>query len=137
APRRARPRAAAPLRGAGRARSGRAADRARAPRSAPAGGRRATAARRDGRKGEAGMTADDVVAERLPETVREALLAPLFDHHTHPLRRDDLVRGHFEAPISPSGAPAPPSPTHVDSPAGPAERPRGGQVLRRGPHATP
>ena len=56
------------------------------------------------------MTADDVVAERLPETVREALLAPLFDHHSHPVRRDDLVRAQFEPLISRPARPRRPAP---------------------------
>jgi hypothetical protein len=83
------------------------------------------------------LTADDVVAERLPETVREALLAPLFDHHSHPVRRDDLVRAQFEPLISRSGAPAPPGTTHFDSPAGTAIRRWCGPVLGLEPHVSP
>jgi predicted TIM-barrel fold metal-dependent hydrolase len=83
------------------------------------------------------MTVGDVLAERLPDTVREALLAPLFDHHSHPVRRDDLVRAQFEPLISQAGTPAPPGTTHFDSPVGAAIRRWCGPVLGLEPHVSP
>lgn len=57
----------------------------------------------------------DGVAERLPAAVREALLAPLVDHHCHGVRRDDLDRDAFEIAMTEAGTPAPPGATHFDT----------------------
>ncbi|MEV5504710.1 hypothetical protein AB0M50_55835, partial [Nonomuraea fuscirosea] len=51
----------------------------------------------------------------LPGTVRDALLAPLVDHHCHGVRRDDLSRAGFELLISAGGVPAPPGTTRSRS----------------------
>ena len=58
----------------------------------------------------------------LPDTVRDALLAPLVDHHCHGVRRDDLSRAQFELLINEGGCPAPPGTTHFDAPIGVAVR---------------
>ncbi|MEU0568287.1 amidohydrolase family protein [Nonomuraea sp. NPDC005983] len=72
----------------------------------------------------------------LPGTVRDALLAPLVDHHCHGVRRDDLSRAGFELLISPSGAPAPPGTTHFDTPLGAAIRRWCAPVLDLEPHTS-
>ncbi|WP_084780077.1 amidohydrolase family protein [Planobispora rosea] len=71
----------------------------------------------------------------LPDPVREALLAPLVDHHCHGVRRDELVRAQFEPLITESGAPAPPGATHFDTPLGAAIRRWCAPVLDLDPHA--
>lgn len=58
----------------------------------------------------------------LPDTVRDALLAPLVDHACHGVRRDDLTRGRFELLLNEGGSPAPPGTTHFDTPLGAAVR---------------
>ncbi|GAA3446765.1 amidohydrolase family protein [Planomonospora venezuelensis] len=73
----------------------------------------------------------------LPDAVREALLAPLVDHHCHGVRRDDLVRSQFELLITPADSPAPPGTTHFDTPAGAAIRRWCAPVLGLEPHAPP
>ncbi|MER6945138.1 amidohydrolase family protein [Nonomuraea sp. NPDC000554] len=72
----------------------------------------------------------------LPGTVRDALLAPLVDHHCHGVRRDELSRAGFELLISPSGAPAPPGTTHFDTPLGAAIRRWCAPVLDLEPHTS-
>ncbi|MER7370615.1 hypothetical protein [Nonomuraea wenchangensis] len=73
----------------------------------------------------------------LPVTVRDALLAPLVDHHCHGVHRDDLSRARFELLISEGGAPAPPGTTHFDTPYGMAVRRWCAPVLDLEPHAPP
>ncbi|MEU8245619.1 amidohydrolase family protein [Nonomuraea sp. NPDC048916] len=73
----------------------------------------------------------------LPDTVREALLAPLVDHHCHGVRRDDLSRAPFELLISAGGGPAPPGTTHFDTPIGVAIRRWCAPVLDLEPHVAP
>ncbi|MEV0203207.1 amidohydrolase, partial [Nonomuraea sp. NPDC050691] len=57
----------------------------------------------------------------LSDTVCEALLAPLVDHHCDAVRRDDLSRAQYELLIG-GGVPAPPGTTHFDTPVGVAVR---------------
>ncbi|MEV4114363.1 amidohydrolase family protein [Nonomuraea sp. NPDC049695] len=73
----------------------------------------------------------------LPSTVRDALLAPLVDHHCHGVRRDDLSRARFELLINEGGSPAPPGTTHFDTPFGAAVRRWCAPVLDLEPHAPP
>ncbi|MEW9550925.1 amidohydrolase family protein [Nonomuraea sp. NPDC050783] len=73
----------------------------------------------------------------LPGTVRDALLAPLVDHHCHGVRRDDLTRARFELLLSEGGAPAPPGTTHFDTPYGLALRRWCAPLLDLEPHAPP
>ncbi|MCK2219258.1 hypothetical protein MF672_036505 [Actinomadura sp. ATCC 31491] len=73
----------------------------------------------------------------LPATLRDALLAPLVDHHCHGVRRDDLTRARFELLISEGGAPAPPGTTHFDTPYGLALRRWCAPLLDLEPHAPP
>lgn len=73
----------------------------------------------------------------LPDPVREALLAPLIDHHCHGVRRDDLTRARFEMLITEAGTPAPPGTTHFDTPAGAAVRRWCAPVLDLDPHVPP
>ncbi|GII03428.1 amidohydrolase family protein [Planobispora takensis] len=73
----------------------------------------------------------------LPETVQEALLAPLLDHHCHPVRRDDLARAQFEMLITDADTPAPPGTTHFDTPTGVAVRRWCAPALGLEPHAPP
>ncbi|MDF5757138.1 amidohydrolase family protein [Spongiactinospora sp. TRM90649] len=80
--------------------------------------------------------ADDLPAGLpLPDPVREALLAPLVDHHCHGVRRDDLGRAAFELMITESAWPAPPGTTHFDTPIGAAIRRWCAPVLDLDPHA--
>ncbi|MFC7642530.1 hypothetical protein ACFQX6_17460 [Streptosporangium lutulentum] len=80
------------------------------------------------------MRSDDALPVELPDTVREALLAPLIDHHCHGVRRDDLARGRFEMLLTQAGTPAPPGTTHFDTPAGAAVRRWCAPVLDLDPH---
>ncbi|MFG1707281.1 amidohydrolase family protein [Nonomuraea sp. M3C6] len=73
----------------------------------------------------------------LPDTVRDALLAPLVDHHCHGVRRDDLTRAEFELLINAGGSPAPPGTTHFDTPFGAALRRWCAPLLDLEPHAPP
>ncbi|MEV0612234.1 amidohydrolase family protein [Nonomuraea sp. NPDC050404] len=73
----------------------------------------------------------------LPGTVRDALLAPLVDHHCHGVRRDDLSRGQFELLIGEGGSPAPPGTTHFDTPFGAAVRRWCAPLLDLEPHTPP
>ncbi|MET7329556.1 amidohydrolase family protein [Nonomuraea sp. NPDC005650] len=73
----------------------------------------------------------------LPGTVRDALLAPLVDHHCHGVRRDDLSRAAFELLINEGGCPAPPGTTHFDTPLGAAVRRWCAPLLDLEPHAPP
>lgn len=73
----------------------------------------------------------------LPGTVRDALLAPLVDHHCHGVRRDDLSRAGFELLISAGGVPAPPGTTHFDTASGAAVRRWCAPLLDLEPHAPP
>ncbi|MDX3103676.1 amidohydrolase family protein [Nonomuraea angiospora] len=73
----------------------------------------------------------------LPGTVRDALLAPLVDHHCHGVRRDDLSRAEFELLINEGGSPAPPGTTHFDAPLGMAVRRWCAPLLDLEPHAPP
>ncbi|MCG5213728.1 amidohydrolase family protein [Streptosporangium soli] len=73
----------------------------------------------------------------LPDQVREALLAPLVDHHCHGVRRDDLGRARFELMITEAATPAPPGTTHFDTPVGAAIRRWCAPVLDLEPHAPP
>ncbi|MEU6717199.1 amidohydrolase family protein [Nonomuraea sp. NPDC046802] len=74
----------------------------------------------------------------LPGTVREALLAPLVDHHCHGVRRDDLSRAEFELLIGgEDGSPSPPGTTHFDTPFGAAVRRWCAPMLDLEPHAPP
>ncbi|WP_219535930.1 amidohydrolase family protein [Nonomuraea guangzhouensis] len=73
----------------------------------------------------------------LPDTVRDALLAPLVDHHCHGVRRDDLSRAQFELLINAGGCPAPPGTTHFDAPIGAAIRRWCAPVLDLEPHTAP
>jgi predicted TIM-barrel fold metal-dependent hydrolase len=73
----------------------------------------------------------------LPGTVRDALLAPLVDHHCHGVRRDDLTRAQFELLINEGGTPAPPGTTHFDSPFGVGLRRWCAPQLGLEPHAPP
>lgn len=73
----------------------------------------------------------------LPDTVREALLAPLVDHHCNGVRRDELSRSRFELLIGDGGGPAPPGTTHFDTPFGVAVRRWCAPVLGLAPHVTP
>ncbi|GAA3600166.1 amidohydrolase family protein [Nonomuraea rosea] len=73
----------------------------------------------------------------LPDTVRDALLAPLVDHHCHGVRRDDLTRAQFELLITEGGSPAPPGTTHFDTPLGVALRRWCAPLLDLDPHAPP
>ncbi|MEV8637903.1 amidohydrolase family protein [Streptosporangium sp. NPDC051023] len=82
------------------------------------------------------MRAGDALVE-LPDAVREAVLAPLVDHHCHAVRRDDLTRARFETLITEAGAPAPPGATHFDTPAGLAVRRWCAPVLDLDPHVPP
>ncbi|WP_052422474.1 amidohydrolase family protein [Nonomuraea candida] len=72
----------------------------------------------------------------LPGTVRDALLAPLVDHHCHGVRRDDLSRAQFEL-LAGGGGPAPPGTTHFDTPFGVAVRRWCAPLLDLEPHAPP
>ncbi|GAA4087257.1 amidohydrolase family protein [Nonomuraea soli] len=73
----------------------------------------------------------------LPDAVRDALLAPLVDHHCHGVRRDEVSRAQFELLITEGAAPAPPGTTHFDTPAGVAIRRWCAPVLDLEPHASP
>ncbi|MFI6538174.1 amidohydrolase family protein [Nonomuraea sp. NPDC050547] len=73
----------------------------------------------------------------LPDAVREALLAPLVDHHCHGVRRDELSRAQFELLITEGSTPAPPGTTHFDTPVGAAIRRWCAPVLDLEPHAPP
>ncbi|MGR6920528.1 amidohydrolase family protein [[Actinomadura] parvosata] len=73
----------------------------------------------------------------LPGTVRDALLAPLVDHHCHGVRRDDLSRAQFELLSGEGGGPAPPGTTHFDTPFGAAVRRWCAPLLDLEPHAPP
>lgn len=73
----------------------------------------------------------------LPDTVRDALLAPLVDHHCNGVRRDELSRAQFELLISDGGTPAPPGTTHFDTPFGAAVRRWCAPVLGLDPHVPP
>ncbi|WP_084963500.1 amidohydrolase family protein [Thermoactinospora rubra] len=73
----------------------------------------------------------------LPDAVRDALLAPLVDHHCHGVRRDDLSRARFELLITEGAGPAPPGTTHFDTPLGAAIRRWCAPVLDLEPHAPP
>ncbi|MGW2156473.1 amidohydrolase family protein [Nonomuraea sp. NPDC001699] len=73
----------------------------------------------------------------LPDTVRDALLAPLVDHHCHGVHRDDLTRARFEPLINAGGAAAPPGTTHFDSPFGMGLRRWCAPLLDLEPHAPP
>ncbi|MEV0587208.1 amidohydrolase family protein [Nonomuraea sp. NPDC050310] len=73
----------------------------------------------------------------LPDAVRDALLAPLVDHHCHGVRRDDLTRAQFELQITEAASPAPPGTTHFDTPIGVAIRRWCAPVLGLEPHASP
>ncbi|MFC5814907.1 amidohydrolase family protein [Nonomuraea harbinensis] len=73
----------------------------------------------------------------LPDTVRDALLAPLVDHACHGVRRDELTRGRFELLLNEGGSPAPPGTTHFDTPLGAAVRRWCAPVLGLEPHAPP
>ncbi|SDI37586.1 amidohydrolase family protein [Nonomuraea jiangxiensis] len=73
----------------------------------------------------------------LPDTVRDALLAPLVDHHCHGVRRDDLARAQFELLISGGGSPAPPGTTHFDTPFGASLRRWCAPLLDLEPHTPP
>ncbi|TMR09509.1 amidohydrolase [Nonomuraea turkmeniaca] len=73
----------------------------------------------------------------LPDTVRDALLAPLVDHHCHGVRRDDLTRAQFELLIHEGGSAAPPGTTHFDTPFGLAIRRWCAPLLDLEPHAPP
>jgi predicted TIM-barrel fold metal-dependent hydrolase len=73
----------------------------------------------------------------LPGTVRDALLAPLVDHHCHGVRRDDLSRAQFELLSGEGGSPAPPGTTHFDTPFGVAVRRWCAPLLDLEPHAPP
>ncbi|KAB8194524.1 amidohydrolase family protein [Nonomuraea phyllanthi] len=73
----------------------------------------------------------------LPGTVRDALLAPLVDHHCHGVRRDDLSRAAFELLVNEGGSPAPPGTTHFDTAFGMAVRRWCAPVLDLEPHAPP
>ncbi len=83
------------------------------------------------------MRAGDVLPVELPDAVREAVLAPLVDHHCHGVRRDDLTRARFETLITEAGAPAPPGTTHFDTPAGLAVRRWCAPALDLDPHVPP
>ncbi|MDP9870006.1 MULTISPECIES: amidohydrolase family protein [Streptosporangium] len=83
------------------------------------------------------MRARDTLPVELPGPVREALLAPLVDHHCRGVRRDDLTRARFERLITEAGTPAPPGTTHFDTPAGAAVRRWCAPVLDLDPHAPP
>ncbi|NUW32873.1 amidohydrolase family protein [Nonomuraea sp. SMC257] len=72
----------------------------------------------------------------LSDTVCEALLAPLVDHHCDAVRRDDLSRAQYELLIG-GGVPAPPGTTHFDTPVGVAVRRWCAPVLDLPPHAPP
>ncbi|MFC7384915.1 amidohydrolase family protein [Sphaerisporangium rhizosphaerae] len=73
-------------------------------------------------------------AARVPDAVRDALLAPLVDHHCHGVRRDDLTRARFELLITEAATPAPPGTTHFDTPVGTAIRRWCAPVLDLEPH---
>ncbi|MFI6317894.1 amidohydrolase family protein [Nonomuraea sp. NPDC050556] len=73
----------------------------------------------------------------LPDALRDALLAPLVDHHCHGVRRDDLSRAQFELAITEGTAPAPPGTTHFDTPIGAAIRRWCAPVLDLEPHVAP
>ncbi|WP_336206483.1 amidohydrolase family protein [Nonomuraea sp. LPB2021202275-12-8] len=73
----------------------------------------------------------------LPDTVREALLAPLVDHACHGVRRDELSRAQFELLINEGASPAPPGTTHFDTPIGAGIRRWCAPVLDLEPHAAP
>ncbi|MGP3919467.1 amidohydrolase family protein [Nonomuraea sp. 10N515B] len=73
----------------------------------------------------------------LPGTLRDALLAPLVDHHCHGVRRDDLTRAQFELLIHEGGSAAPPGTTHFDTPFGLAIRRWCAPLLDLEPHAPP
>ncbi|UBU17730.1 amidohydrolase family protein [Nonomuraea gerenzanensis] len=73
----------------------------------------------------------------LPGTVRDALLAPLVDHHCHGVRRDDLSRAQFELLSGEGGSPSPPGTTHFDTPFGVAVRRWCAPLLDLEPHAPP
>ncbi|MFI6597542.1 amidohydrolase family protein [Nonomuraea sp. NPDC050536] len=73
----------------------------------------------------------------LPDALRDALAAPLVDHHCHGVRRDELSRAQFELQITESDSPAPPGTTHFDTPLGAAIRRWCAPVLDLEPHAAP
>lgn len=73
----------------------------------------------------------------LPGTVRDALLAPLVDHHCHGVRRDDLTRAQFELLVNEGGGASPPGTTHFDTPFGLALRRWCAPLLDLEPHAPP
>ncbi|HEX4817993.1 MAG TPA: amidohydrolase family protein [Nonomuraea sp.] len=73
----------------------------------------------------------------LPGTVRDALLAPLVDHHCHGVRRDDLTRAQFELLLGGGGSASPPGTTHFDTPFGLALRRWCAPLLDLEPHAPP
>lgn len=83
------------------------------------------------------MRAGDALPVELPDAVREAVLAPLVDHHCHGVRRDDLTRARFETLITEAGVPAPPGTTHFDTSAGLAVRRWCAPVLDLDPHVPP
>lgn len=72
----------------------------------------------------------------IPDAVRDALLAPLVDHHCHGVRRDSLSRAQFELAITEGNTPAPPGTTHFDTPIGVAVRRWCAPVLDLEPHAS-
>lgn len=83
------------------------------------------------------MRADGLLPVELPGTVREAVLAPLIDHHCRRVCEGDLTRSGFEMLITQATAPAPPGTTHFDTPAGVAVRRWCAPVLDLDPHAPP
>ncbi|GAA3100534.1 amidohydrolase family protein [Streptosporangium carneum] len=83
------------------------------------------------------MRAGDALPVELPDAVREAVLAPLVDHHCHGVRRDDLTRALFETLITEADLPAPPGTTHFDTPAGLAVRRWCAPLLGLDPHVPP
>ncbi|GHE44523.1 amidohydrolase [Streptosporangium violaceochromogenes] len=83
------------------------------------------------------MRAGGLLPVELPGTVREAVLAPLIDHHCRRVCEEDLTRPRFEMLITQATAPAPPGTTHFDTPAGVAVRRWCAPVLGLDPHAPP
>lgn len=72
----------------------------------------------------------------LPDAVRDALLAPLVDHHCHGVSRDNLTRARFELLITEGVSPAPPGTTQFDAPLGLGVRRWCAPVLDLEPHAS-
>ncbi|MBB5134333.1 hypothetical protein HNP84_004065 [Thermocatellispora tengchongensis] len=83
------------------------------------------------------MRAEDLIPSRLPEVTRQAVLAPLIDHHCHGVLRDELDRARFELAMTESHAPSPPGTTHFDTPLGVAIRRWCAPLLDLEPHAPP